>query len=376
MTNPTTASSAEYLAPVNTQTWVNGRHNVRCVRVIQESWDVNTFCFMAQQPVMFFFKPGQFVTLELEIEGKQVMRSYTISSSPSVPYSFSITVKRVPGGLVSNWLHDNMDVGVELAVHGPVGNFNCIDFPADKVLLLSGGVGITPVMSMARWWFDTSADVDISFVHSARSPRDLIYPRELDHMVSRVNNISVHTIVERMHNGLAWHGYRGYLDETKLLLTTPDFMEREVFCCGPAPYMKAVRELLKAKGFDMSRYHEESFGETPEAIVEDAIELAEVAQAEADALDSADMHRVEVISSGMTMSVQVAPNETLHNAAAKLNLHIPKACGMGICGTCKVLVKEGETHMEANGGITDEDVAEGYVLSCCTVAKSDVVIEY
>ena len=128
MTNPTTASSAEYLAPVNTQTWVNGRHNVRCVRVIQESWDVNTFCFMAQQPVMFFFKPGQFVTLELEIEGKQVMRSYTISSSPSVPYSFSITVKRVPGGLVSNWLHDNMDVGVELAVHGPVGNFNCIDF--------------------------------------------------------------------------------------------------------------------------------------------------------------------------------------------------------------------------------------------------------
>lgn len=68
--------------PVNTQTWVNGRHLVRCVKVIQETSDVRTFCFMAEQPVMFFFKPGQFVTLELEIDSRPVMRSYTISSSP------------------------------------------------------------------------------------------------------------------------------------------------------------------------------------------------------------------------------------------------------------------------------------------------------
>ena len=375
MTTPSSApTTADYLAPVNTQTWVNGRHNVRCVKVIQESWDVNTFCFMAQQPVMFFFKPGQFVTLELEIDGKQVMRSYTISSSPSVPYSFSITVKRVPGGVVSNWLHDNMDVGMELAVHGPVGNFNCIDFPSEKVLLLSGGVGITPVMSMARWWFDTNADVDIVFVHSARTPRDLIYPRELDHMASRLDNFSLHMIVERMHNGLAWHGYRGYLDAIKLEMAAPDYMEREIFCCGPAPYMKAVKSLLISKGFDMSRYHEESFGATPESVVEDAIEQAEVAQAEADAINTEDLMRVEFANYGR--SIQVAPGETLHNAAAKLDLHIPKACGMGICGTCKVLVKEGETTMEHNGGITEEDVEAGYVLSCCTVANSDVVIEY
>ncbi|MCO4785653.1 hybrid-cluster NAD(P)-dependent oxidoreductase [Marinomonas atlantica] len=375
-TPPTVASAADYLAPVNTQTWVNGRHNVRCVKVIEEAWDVRTFCFMAQQPVMFFFKPGQFVTLELEIDGKQVMRSYTISSAPSVPYSFSITVKRAPGGLVSNWLHDNMKVGDELAVHGPVGNFNCIDFPAEKVLLLSGGVGITPVMSMARWWFDSNADVDMVFIHSARTPRDLIYARELDHMASRVDNFNLNLIVERVENGQAWHGYRGYLDGVKLEMIAPDFMDREIFCCGPTPYMSAIKKMLQEKGFDMSRYHEEAFGATPSDVEEEAIENAEVAQEAADALDSSDMHRVEVISSGMTMSVQVAPGETLHNAAAKLNLHIPKACGMGICGTCKVLIKEGETHMESNGGIMDEDVAAGYVLSCCTVAKSDVVFEY
>ena len=366
--------NADYLAPVNTQTWVNGRHNVRCVKVIHETWDVKTFCFMAQQPVMFFFKPGQFVTLELEIEGKQVMRSYTISSSPSVPYSFSITVKRVPGGQVSNWLHDNMATGSELAVHGPVGQFNCIDFPADKVLLLSGGVGITPVMSMARWWFDTNAEVDVTFIHSARSPRDVIYTRELDHMAARLDNFGLYLIVERMENGMPWQGYRGYLDEAKLDMISPDFMEREIFCCGPVPYMKAVKSLLQSRGFDMSRYHEESFGATPVNVVEEAIEQAEVAQAEADSVNQADLMRVEFSNSGK--SIQIMAGETLHNAAARLDLMIPKACGMGICGTCKVLVKEGQTQMDHNGGITDEDVEAGYVLSCCTVPQSDVVIEY
>jgi len=361
-------------APVHTQTWVNGRHNVRCVKVIEETWDVRTFCFMSEQPVMYFFKPGQFVTLELEIEGKQVMRSYTISSSPSVPYSFSISVKRAPGGLVSNWLHDNMTEGDELAVHGPVGQFNCIDFPAEKVLLLSGGVGITPVMSMARWWFDTNADVDMVFVHSARTPRDVVYARELDHMASRIGNFSLHLICERIENGQAWHGYRGYLDAAKLEMMAPDFMEREVFCCGPTPYMNAVKQLLESKGFDMSRYHEESFGEAPTGVVEDALEQAETAQAEADAITQSDMVRVEFTNNGK--SVQVAPGETLHAAAAKLDLNIPKACGMGICGTCKVLVKEGEATMEHNGGITDDDIEAGYVLSCCSVPKSDVVVEY
>lgn len=375
MTNtvPVVVSSDNFI-PVNTQTWVNGRHNVRCVKVIQETWDVRTFCFMSEQPVMYFFKPGQFVTLELEIDAKQVMRSYTISSSPSVPYSFSITVKRAPGGKVSNWLHDNMQEGDELAVHGPVGVFNCIDYPASKVLLLSGGVGITPMMSMARWFFDTNADVDMAFAHSARTPGDIIFQRELDHMASRIGNFSLHLICEKIDNGQAWHGYRGYLDQAKLEMIAPDFMEREVFCCGPGPYMAAMKQLLESNGFDMSRYHEESFGETPLDIAEDAKDQADSAQEEALAVDQSEMIRVDFANTGK--SIQIMPGETLHAAASKLDLHIPKACGMGICGTCKVMVKEGEATMDHNGGITDEDVAAGYVLSCCSVPQGDVVIDF
>ncbi len=369
-----TVTNTDSFAPVTTQTWANGRHVVRCVKAIQETWDVKTYCFMAEKPVMFFFKPGQFVTLELEIEGEQVFRSYTISSSPSVPYSFSITVKRVPGGQVSNWLHDNLEEGAMLAVHGPVGQFNSIDFPAEKVLFLSGGVGITPVMSMARWAYDTNMDTDMVFVHSARTPSDIIFHRELDNMSSRVANFQLHLICERQGSGQAWHGYRGFLDLTKLEMIAPDFLEREVFCCGPTPYMNAVRKLLEEQGFDMSRYHEESFGSTPETIEEQAVLDAEVAVEEAEAIPREDLLSISFDASGK--SIQIAPGETLHSAASQLGLHIPKACGMGICGTCKVMIKEGQTTMEHNGGITDEDVAEGYVLSCCTVAESDVVVDF
>ncbi|KGE77399.1 MULTISPECIES: hybrid-cluster NAD(P)-dependent oxidoreductase [Halomonas] len=361
--------------PVTTQTWTNGRHQVRCVKVIQETWDTRTFCFMAEQPVMFFFKPGQFVTLELEIDGEQVMRSYTISSSPSVPYSFSITVKRMPGGVVSNWLHDNLKVNDELAVHGPVGKFNIIDYPAEKYLMLSGGVGITPLMSMVRWLFDTNAAVDLQFVHSSRTPRDIIFHRELEHIFSRIPEFKLHIVCERSDElGEAWAGFRGYLSQAMLELMAPDFMDREIFCCGPTPYMNAVKRLLQENGFDMSRYHEEAFGATPVDVQEEVIENVEQAEAEAEELDVSDMLSVEFSSTGK--SVRIQPTETVHTAAAKLGLHIPKACGMGICGTCRVAVTEGEVEMEHNGGITDEDVAEGYILSCCSTPKTNLVVDY
>ena len=229
-------NTADFLNPMLTQTWTNGRHLVRCVKVIEETQDVTTFTFGMGQPMLFFFKPGQFVTLELEIDGERVMRSYTISSSPSIPYSFSITVKRVAGGKVSNWLHDNLKSGDQIAVHGPVGQFNCMDFPSNKVLLLSGGVGITPVMSMARWWFDTDSTVDMIFAHSARTPKDIIYARELEYMSTRIDNFQMHLVCEHNEIGQAWGGYRGYLNQPMLNLIAPDYMEREVFCCGPEPY--------------------------------------------------------------------------------------------------------------------------------------------
>ncbi|MNJ43987.1 NADH oxidoreductase hcr [compost metagenome] len=285
------------------------------------------------------------------------MRSYTLCSSPSQPYSFSLTIKRVPGGKVSNWLHDHLKAGDALVVHGPAGQFNVIDFPADKVLLLSGGVGITPVMSMARWLFDTHEPVDVVFVHSARTPKDIPFHDELRRMAARSQAFTLHLVCERDAQGEAWSGYRGYFARPMLELMAADFLQREVFCCGPAPYMTAVRHMLQDAGFDMSRYHEEAF----------------VAPVTPVSSGSGVGHQVTFSRSGH--SVRVAAGETLHAAAGRVGLHIPKACGMGLCGTCRVLKLDGEVAMAHNGGISEEELAEGYVLSCCGIPQGDVILD-
>ena len=357
---------------VNTQTWTNGRHDVICIKVIDETIDVRTYCFTCTKPVMHFFKPGQFVTLELEIDGMQVLRSYTIASSPSIPYSFSITVKRVPGGQVSNWLHDNLKQGDQIAVHGPVGIFNCIDITSSKVLLLAGGVGITPLMSMARWWFDTNGEVDIIFTMSARTPSDIIYRRELEYMDTRISNFNLNLICERYGIGESWSGFTGFFDENKLNIIAPDFLERTIYCCGPTPYMNAVKKMLTSAGFNMANYYEESFGAPPEEAILDAEQQAEDA---ADfAIDQSALLEVEFSKTGM--SVKIQPGDTVQSAASKIGLHIPKACGMGICGTCKVKKTYGEVEMAHNGGITDDDVEAGYILSCCSVPLGNVSVEF
>ncbi|KIY42260.1 ferredoxin [Pseudomonas sp. 10-1B] len=345
---------AQSLAP---RAWSPGRHAVRCVGTVQETQDVRTFCFVAEQPCLFLFKPGQFVTLELVIDGETLMRSYTISSSPTLPTTFSVTIKRVPGGKVSNWLHDQFGAGQGLIVHGPAGRFHLTQRPADKVLLLSGGVGITPLMSMARWLCDTHSGADTVFVHSARTPGDIIYHRELRHMAARNPAFQLHLVCERQGSGEAWAGYRGYLGRAMLELMAADFLDREIFCCGPAPYMAAVRHLLDEAGFDRRRYHEEAFvplAEAPQPTTEQA-------------------HVVHFARSDKR--IRIAPGETVHAAAGRAGVALPKACGMGICGTCRVLKQAGEVRIAANGGISEEELAEGYILSCCSEPLGDVVID-
>ena len=351
-----------FLAPASIQTWSPGRLQVRCVGCVQETADVRSFHFIAEPARLFLYKPGQFITLELDIDGARVARSYTLSSSPSTPYRLSITVKRVPGGQVSNWLHDHLHPGMTLDIQGPAGQFNAVDIRADKLLLLSGGVGITPLMSMARWFHDTCSDVDLVFAHSARSPADLIYRHELEQMAASASRFALHLLCDNHAPGQSWAGYRGRLNPTVLELLAPDFRERELLCCGPPAYMQCVRELLQASGYDLTRYHEEAFFAEPPPCATPDVQV-----------DAANAPRIQFSLSGK--EITAAPGETVHSAALRAGIRIPKACGMGVCGTCMVLKTAGEVRMQHDGGITDEDVAAGYILSCCSVPLQDMAID-
>jgi ferredoxin-NADP reductase len=376
-----------------------------CRAVRQETHDVRTFVFSAPEPRLFRYAPGQFITLELEIGGQAIQRCYTLSSTPSRPDTVSITVKRVPGGPVSNWLHDNLEAGSRIKVRGPAGAFSCFLQPMPekrKYLFLSAGSGITPLMSMARAMHDLVLDADIAFVHSARTPDDIIFARELDLIASNHKNFRTSFVCERIGARTSWPGVTGFLSLPLLKLIAPDFLEREVFTCGPAPYMKAVRDLLDEGGFDRKHYHEESFSfgvveevaaELTTAHVADALatqtDFVE-AREEAAGFEPAPIEPIETIE-----TIEVAPVETrfkvsfaksrrdiecgsgehVLDAAKKAGVRLPSSCTQGMCGTCKVKLVSGEVSMKHAGGIRQREIDQGMVLLCCSKPLSDLVVD-
>jgi 3-phenylpropionate/trans-cinnamate dioxygenase ferredoxin reductase subunit len=341
-----------------------------CCHVRQETHDVKSFFFRSPQGRTFSFEPGQFVTLELDIDGEAVNRCYTISSSPARPHTISITVKRVPGGKVSNWLHDNLKAGSRVSVLGPSGEFSCALHPRRPYLFLSAGSGVTPLMSMTRALTDLAIADDIVFVHSARTPKDIIFRHELNTLTYTHPGVRQIQICQKRDGELEWPGLTGFLDRSVLEREVPDFRERTVFCCGPAPYMAAVRALLTDAGFDMGHYHEESFN---------LGELTAASPAEAPPVECAPASGegvgVKVRFARTGDEITVAPGQTVLAAAQAHGLRLPASCSQGLCGTCKSKLVEGQVDMQHGGGIRKREIDQGMFLPCCSKPLSDLVVD-
>lgn len=360
--------------------WDSDKENTLvCCQVRRETHDVKSFYFSPLKPSIFKFQPGQFITLELPIDGEIINRSYTISSSPTRPHVISITVKRQPNGIVSNWLHDHMQVGKQLSVLGPTGDFSCMHHPASKYLFLSGGSGITPLMSMARSFHELAEDADIVFVHSARSPTDIIFRHELDLMAFNQPHFRQAYICQKVDKKPNWRLQpefitEGFLTLDSLKLIAPDFLEREIFTCGPAPYMAAVRNMLiTAIGFDMRHYHEESFtfDELPAEVKSEVIADEEAAASDA-SIDNLSFS-IELTKSGTT--IQCAPNQFVLDAARAAGLRLASSCSKGLCGTCKSKLISGKVDMKHGGGIRQREIDQGMFLPCCSKPLENLVIE-
>ncbi|MGF6448023.1 2Fe-2S iron-sulfur cluster-binding protein [Paraburkholderia youngii] len=350
---------------------------LECCQVRSETHDVKSFFFRAPSGRAFVFEPGQFITLELEIDGERVNRCYTISSPPTRPHTISITVKRVPGGPVSNWLHDNLHAGMQVRVLGPAGEFTCARHPARKFLFLSAGSGITPLMSMSRTHHELGEDSDIVFVHSARTPDDIIFARELDLIAANQAHFRTAFVCERVGARTNWPGITGFLTLPLLKLIAPDFLEREIFTCGPAPYMQAVRKLLDEGGFDRQHYHEESF--SFETVSEMAAQLTEAhvadAPREAPAAPVETGTRYKVSFTRSHREIECGAGQHVLEAAKQAGVRLPASCTQGMCGTCKVKLVSGEVAMKHAGGIRQREIDQGMVLLCCSKPLSDLVVD-
>jgi len=409
---------AETVSPARPRS-AKKRLQIRCVQVVDETVDVKTFRLAALGEGRLDYLPGQFVTLELPIGEETVRRSYTIASSPSRPNVIEITVKRVPGGRASGWLHDNLKVGDQLSISGPHGTFSCQSTPtSEKLLFISGGSGITPVMSMSRHLHDIADPRDIVFLYSARTERDLIFRDELGFLAAR--HPRFRPIFTLTHAGSPnWTGLTGRISARLIEDAVPDFRERTVFLCGPTPFMDTVKGALTDAEFPMANFHAESFGgprgpkaspADPAAPVEtigadsgsgrDGNTPAPERRSPSSALlgilprprlvlvptppkpeptsvepGPADTAKAAIVFSASGKEATGCASDTILETAEGLGLAIPSACRVGVCGTCKTRKVSGTVRMDCEDGLDAGDRASGFILACTARPVDRVTIE-
>ncbi len=323
-----------------------------CIDIKNETADVKTFYFTTKPAMRFNYLAGQYLPLEFEIDGKPVHRNYTLSSSPSRPDLLSITVKRVEGGLVSNWLHDNFKVGHRVKALTPDGDFHCFAGDKDKLLMLSAGSGITPMLSMLKWMTDNRIDKELVFFHSAHREADLIARQELEHLAVMHGRCDVfYTLTQDAAQN--WSGYQGRLNKT-MLTAIPDLLSRSVYVCGPHPFMVAAKDMLTELGLPEDQYFEESFG---------ARDLVEE-----------ELKAVNLLFDSWDTYIKGDNQTTILEQAEKAGLRLPFSCRGGMCGACKVKLESGEVKVLNDAALSLEEKEQGYILACSCKPESDLVI--
>lgn len=342
-------------APQPLRFWNAATTKLRCVAIVPEAPDVKTFHFAAEDGSWFRYQPGQFVTLALPVPGNIVYRTYTLSSTPTRPLRASVTVKAQKDSIGTRWLLDHFQVGETLSAVGPAGDFTLPPKP-EKLLFISGGSGVTPMLSMTRYLHDLAADVDIAFLHFARTPADLLFTSEIDALAGLWPALKPRCVVDDPA-GADWTGPIGRPDDALLRQLCADLAGRDVFCCGPAPFMQAVREAVANIAGSLDRYREESFQPAAPAPVESAA--------------TSDTAEIRFTQSDRKATITGA--ETILAAAQAAGIPIPYACEMGLCGTCQVKKISGDVVMNHDGGITDDAIAEGYILACCSRPASGTI---
>ncbi|NJS16076.1 MAG: FHA domain-containing protein [Nostocaceae cyanobacterium CSU_2_110] len=368
--------------------WRSPELTARCVRIINETPDVKTFTFVAEPAVEFTYQPGQFVTLELEINGKIVKRAYSISSTPSRPHSLDITVKRAsspnnaadaPPGLVSNWLHDNLKIGSQIKLcGGAMGKFTCGTNPPPKLLMISAGSGITPMLSMARWLYDTAINCDLVFFYSDRTPNDIIMRQELELLASRQSNFRLAITVTRPKLGQPWHGFTGRLTEEMLLNIAPDFRERVVYVCGANSFMQGVKTMLTSLDFPMENYHEESFGAQKKPKIESQAEVKKpsLSVVKPSSVPAQTASKPVLVFSQSGKEVLCDEEESVLAVAQQHDIKIRAGCMQGVCGACKTRKLDGQVKYQTEpDGLEQCDRDLGYILPCIAFPVGKVAIE-
>jgi len=319
--------------------------------------DVKTFRFKKADgaEIPFNYLPGQFLTLHIAPDGIPTKRSYTIASTPTWRDRIEITVKREEHGLVSRWLHDALQPGDEVEVEAPSGTFYFTGDEVESVLLIGGGVGITPMMSAARYLTETNWPGTVHLILGFRTPNDFIFREEIAALQER--NPNLHLTVTMSRPDEAWEGAIGHIDAALLVAAVPDVVSHRAHICGPPAMMDALVGL----GRPEPQIRTEAFGTIRRDPTAKGVASTKVAGA--------------VVFQASNTTAPVHVGATILDAADEVGLFIDNACRSGTCGSCRVKLASGAVHMPVQDALTEDDKADGYILACQAEISGDVAVE-
>lgn len=344
----------------------NWRGELRVVTVVAETPSVKTVRLVPATggvELPFTFVPGQFLNVTFWIGGAKMNRSYSISSSPTERTHVELTVRREPRGAVSRHIVDLTRAGDTVEAGGPVGRFTFTGAEADSIVLISGGVGITPMMSITRWLTEQSWAGDIFFLHSCRSPADFIFAADLAALERRNPKLHVAVVMEQAE-GTSWTGARGRITGDWLAGTVPDLTSRRVHLCGPPMMMDAVKAILTELGVSPDQVKTELFG-TPKPAPAPPGSPAAVPAPATGPLVTFSKHG---------KSAKSRADQTLLELSEELDIAIEFSCRVGTCGVCKVTKTSGEVTMAVQDALDPDDIAKGVILACQAKPVTDVTV--
>jgi ring-1,2-phenylacetyl-CoA epoxidase subunit PaaE len=343
-------------------------HNLLVKDVIKEIEEAITIVF-EQPEEKLVYQSGQFLTLITDIDGKSERRSYSLSSSPYCDEDLAVTIKRVKGGLMSNFLNDTVKVGDRINVMDPMGNFTT-EFSADNkrhVIMFSGGSGITPMMSLTKSTLHAESESIVSLIYANKDIDSIIFRDKLQELEEKYEG-RFHVIHILDEAPLEWQGHSGLLNHdmlTKLFERIPDWgVEKTTYLmCGPEGMINNVETLLELQNIPKDRIFKESF-------VTGIINKSEDTSASTDEIIARD---VTIVYEGEEFTVNVKPKEHILDAALDMEIELPFSCQSGLCTACRGKCVSGKVKMDEEEGLSQAEIEGGYVLPCVSHPLTDDV---
>ena len=354
----------------------NWRGYLRVGSIVAETPSAKTIRLLSSSGdrfLPFTFVPGQFLNVAFWIGGARMNRSYSISSSPSQREFVDLTVRREPRGAVSRHIVDLLKVGDPIEAGGPVGRFTFTGTEADSIVLISGGVGVTPMVSITRYLTENSWAGDIFFIFACRTPADYMFADVIAELQHENPKLHVAVTVSRLE-GTDWKGHQGRITKDLLTQTVPDLPSRRIHLCGPPAMMAAVKAILAELGVAPDHVKTEAFGAVKPTPAAAGTALKPTAPATGPLVTFSKNNKSAKIREDLQAG-DSPPKQTILELSEELGIGIEFSCRVGTCGVCKVKMTSGEVDQAVQDALDADDKANGIILACQAKPKGEVAVE-